>query len=97
MKNPRVRAYECLTLIASAGVLTLSGVAIAQDPGPGDPGWEYGRLNCGPLADPQILTLADCQDCCTDAEEQQVPVPPAGWLAECLAYCDIVVWENWGE
>ncbi len=48
----------------SAGVLLLSGIALALDPGGYPPGWEYGRLNCGPNATPPITTLEDCRACC---------------------------------
>lgn len=97
MSHARSRRADRITIGMCIGVLALSAAAFAQDPGPGDPGWEYGRLNCGPLATPPVLTYAECIACCTSAEEQQVPLPPASWVVECKAYCEIVAWENWGE
>ena len=83
-------------LAVTGGLLLGAGLAYAQvgrPPGPGNPtpGWEYGRLNCGPYSGnpppTKPRTRGDCYACCW----LQYQTNPAFTLAnytDCLTYCD---------
>lgn len=89
-----MKRMDTLVGALSLSVIGLSGVALAQiNPGGYPPGWEYGRLNCGALAQPPILTYLECVQCCN--EEYFAGSHTLDWLEDCIHYCNFVVWENW--
>ena len=58
----------------------------------GTPGWEYGRANCGPVANLPITNRAACLACCQAKEDGSLNDPrwtPAD-TANCKAYCNAV-------
>lgn len=70
-----------------AGVLTACcTVALATGhPSQGTPGWKYGGLNCGCVANPNA-SLTSCLSCCTDAG--LTGALPAADVSDCQAFCN---------
>ncbi|MCC6284025.1 MAG: hypothetical protein IT439_01800 [Phycisphaerales bacterium] len=86
----RVLQASALAVIASAGVV------FAQDhPGsPGDPGYNWGRDNCGPHT-AGLRSAEECYECCNERYQEAFETPT--WLDQCLGYCDSVNWEAWNN
>lgn len=89
MRRGRDRTIVGLSL----GVLALSGVALALDPGGYPPGYQWGLQNCGPHVNPQIRSLESCRACCL--AEYNANWHTQTWLDQCYSYCDVVNWDNW--
>lgn len=88
----------CVAVIG--GLLVGAGFAFAQGggrpPGPGNPtpGWEYGRLNCGPFSGSpppsKPRTWEECVACCNFAHALDPMWFTTQMRNDCLTYCDWV-------
>lgn len=81
-----------IMLSASAVVVGIAS-AIAWGVDPTSPGYNYGRINCGPMTNNVIRTQQACRNCCTKAEQEGAL--PNNQLSDCLSYCAVPCWVCW--
>ena len=88
------RRFERVVQLSALTIIGSVGLVFAQDhPGsPGDPGYDWGRDNCGPHT-AGLRSLEQCYNCCQEQYEANFETPT--WLEQCLGYCDSVNWEAW--
>ena len=86
-----MKMSDKVKLAASAVMLGAAvGVATAKPAGPGNPtpGWEYGRINCGPFGPGNPAgNYKGCLDCCLK-QYRDSPTFTAADLFDCQLYCD---------
>ncbi|MBL8758975.1 MAG: hypothetical protein JNK35_11155 [Phycisphaerae bacterium] len=80
-----MKSGRTVAITWSVALISCSLIALA---GPGDPGWEYGRLNCGKWAG--ITNYNTCLGCC-DVAFANGTLNEAQWW-DCKSYCAAVCW-----
>lgn len=64
----------------SAAIVCASATVLANHPSEGTPGWRFGGLNCGCVANEHATRLS-CRLCCQNQAT-------ASHVLECLDFCD---------
>lgn len=89
-----MRNRDKLMLVVSAmGIGAASMIAFGVDAS--SPGYQYGRINCGPMTTNVIRTQQQCRNCCTVGANSGAL--SAEQLDNCLGYCAIPCWPCWEE